>query len=386
MTRGPHGPSNELERRSPSPLERPRTGKRYLLAVASLWVVPAVVALAANVLADLWESSSLRPAASDLVVVGERQDSDATAVDISIVVAQGTAVLSPGSGVVTATHVSAGQPIEQGAPLIAVNYQDVLVYPSATPLYRDLGRGDRGRDVRALGDYLSAIGLMSSDDISDTYDSRFVAAVRRLQERIGAKPDGHFSLTYVAYVDPGMTNYSPLKTQVGAQVSPGQELIAGRTVAVSASFKPSSTSRSLESFVAQKVVVRAAGVDVAISDISSVTAEEADSLLGLLDDAATAGAVSRISSADGESFSGAVVMLQDPPTYGAVPATAVYLNSEGEACVFVRSEDSRFSPVAVTDVGSSTNEVGIVLLSADLVGRKVARDVAQVAESIRDTC
>jgi hypothetical protein len=66
--------------------------------------------------------------------------------------------------VVTSLNVSKGASVAIGSVVATVNGQPVFALQSPFPLYRDIGVGDSGVDVRSLQDSLKSMGLLPSPD------------------------------------------------------------------------------------------------------------------------------------------------------------------------------------------------------------------------------
>jgi hypothetical protein len=80
--------------------------------------------------------------------------------------------------VVTSLNVAKGASVEIGSVVATINGQPVFALQSPFPLYRDIGVGDSGVDVRSLQDSLKSMGLLSSAD--GTFGPATASAVTKL--------------------------------------------------------------------------------------------------------------------------------------------------------------------------------------------------------------
>lgn len=82
--------------------------------------------------------------------------------------------------VVTAAPVDLGVSVVAGSLVRSVNDRPVFALPGAFPLYRNIGRGDTGADVRQLQDGLRAAGYQIRDRELGTFGADTAQAVRDL--------------------------------------------------------------------------------------------------------------------------------------------------------------------------------------------------------------
>lgn len=103
--------------------------------------------------------------------------------------ASGTLTWLPGPGTV----------IHRDEPLYAVDERPVRAMHGSTPMWRDLGSGDRGADVQQLNENLAALGYDVAVD--DRFGRRTLAAVRQWQHDRGLPVTGVITPDQVAFVD-----------------------------------------------------------------------------------------------------------------------------------------------------------------------------------------
>lgn len=90
-----------------------------------------------------------------------------------------TRVPGTGTGVLTALP-AAGDVVATGQVLYAVDGRPVLTAPGTTPLWRDLAVGDRGPDVVALREALTAMGYAAGGAGDDRFDDALSSAMGAL--------------------------------------------------------------------------------------------------------------------------------------------------------------------------------------------------------------
>lgn len=85
---------------------------------------------------------------------------------------------------VTATPKAPGDSVESGHKILDVSGRPLIALAMSLPMFRDLGVGMTGVDVKSLNQALSDIGLLSSVDDAYTYRTRI--AVKELYEKSDA--------------------------------------------------------------------------------------------------------------------------------------------------------------------------------------------------------
>lgn len=96
--------------------------------------------------------------------------------------------LKPGSRIVTAV-ATAGAEVKEGDVALAVSGRPVFVLVGAQPIYRDLGPGASGEDVRQLEAALSRLGF-DPGPVDGLYDGATGAAVAAWYTAAGWNPQG----------------------------------------------------------------------------------------------------------------------------------------------------------------------------------------------------
>lgn len=235
-----------------------------------------------------------------------------------------------------------GVPFESGQALIRANDQPVVGLATSIPLFRDLAKGTKGRDVTALQTELGRLGLGAHP--TGTYDTRTVNAVKALQKRLGLpKPSGTLALTDVAWLPTASITPTACNATVGTQLgSEPLATVAGplRRVSFDRPANLAPGERTLRLFGAQiRLPAEADGTDdptflATVSGTREFTQQRKDDKVEQTAD----------------------YRLADPLSAWKVPPAALFGLDQGRACVQVGDE-----AVPVTIVGSG---LGAALVQA----------------------
>lgn len=318
----------------------------FVLPLALVWIVPIVVLVVVAPLSSKAERADLAPQVPEAVSVGSRLTAVERPVTISVSFADPVDVVVRRSGVVTFLNSAPGNSITEGAALVSIDGVPVIAYAGAAPLFRDLGRGDKGPDVQELGAFLARLGLMPASGVDQRFGPATEAGVRRFEaEVLGVAPTGRFSVGYVAFVP------AAALTTKSVPIAVGQDFVAG-TVAMTLSGPPMSVAITSQEpgnppivSGAITLVVGTDSIDLTALPAPAADAERIYALLshGLatggvtLVQPTTAGGGGEANSRGGanEVFNGAHLKEAVAGEIGTVPATAVWTNTSGASCVFV---------------------------------------------------
>lgn len=127
------------------------------------------------------------------------------------------------SGTVTALP-AAGQAIDRGQRVLAVDQRPVVLFFGTVPLYRPLADGAEGEDVALLEQNLSALGF-GGFTVDDEYTAATAAAVARWQESLGLSETGEVDAG-AAVVAPGAVRIATVTPVVGEALTPGTVVAA----------------------------------------------------------------------------------------------------------------------------------------------------------------
>lgn len=164
------------------------------------------------------------------------------------------------AGRVTASSCVPGRPLRSGQAVARIDNTPLIAVATSMPLYRDLGRGAKGRDVKALQRELARLGHRLTVD--GVYSYRTAAAVKKLQKSAGVdSPDGA--------VDAGKVLWLPAPSVVphSCELVRGAYVSSGATYAKVSARLTSIIVDSLPSnMVAGDRVLRAMGVTGPLND------------------------------------------------------------------------------------------------------------------------
>lgn len=133
-----------------------------------------------------------------------------------------------GASLVTSAP-EAGRSLAEGDSFMEANGQPVFALLGGRPMYRDLGPGDTGEDVRQLEEALARLGL-NPGPVDGTYDSSTAAAVGRLYARAGYSAPGQTDAeraeirSATSVVDQAQNAVTAAKRQLAEGTKPPTEL------------------------------------------------------------------------------------------------------------------------------------------------------------------
>lgn len=206
------------------------------------WAAQATAPPPAPILADVTQG--------DLV---DERTIGAMVVPSSTSIATLEAVEGAARSIVTASALSTGADVAIGTVLVQVNGQPVFALASPFPLYRDLGVGDAGPDVRVLQENLKSLGLLDRVDgefgagtavaVTALYRSAGVPAPSRAAPTRAAEPSDAGAESDLPTAEPASSVYLPLSAVVAVPELPatlssapavGMDLAAGAAVSFAA--------------------------------------------------------------------------------------------------------------------------------------------------------
>jgi peptidoglycan hydrolase-like protein with peptidoglycan-binding domain len=137
-------------------------------------------------------------------------------------------VYAPSGGVVTEVVTPSGV-FRAGDVALRVDERPMVVIPGPVPAYRALDVGSRGRDVRALQDFLARRGFRVNP-VHAVYTAMTAAAVRAWQRSLQVPTSGSVALGDLLVVAPGDLGGSPLRwidgVHVGAPIAAGTPILS----------------------------------------------------------------------------------------------------------------------------------------------------------------
>lgn len=327
--------------RSRGPSALPALGALLVLAVPlAAGTGLAVWALARS---PLQSSQPSRPVVARVADAERRHD---LATTVTFVPAGKLDVSTQSTGTITALSLTPGKAITQGDIALEVDGVPVIAYVSDAPLYRDIGDGTRGRDVRTLQELLMDLEYLDADsEIDGTVGPSTRAAIRAFNKDHGrGSSTTTISPGFLLWVPAGTAAPREVAARVGDAAAPRSVLYTTErgTASVTVATDPSGKDRTLT------------------VGSASVTLPAGETTVSGTDHVAT------VREAMGEQESTAATLTDfEPGRVGTVPASAVVVDADGRACFFPSATGD---PVGIH---ASDGGFGIVDVDVSLVGTPV---------------
>lgn len=132
---------------------------------------------------------------------------------------------SAATGTVTAVHVKSGESLSEGEAVFEIDLKPLIVIAGSVPMFRDLGPGVEGEDVRQLQDFLYRNKWLAVEP-DGIYGAKTQAAVKRWQFALGAPQSGEVRRGDILFATQlPMRVALAEKLKVGAVVGAGEELL-----------------------------------------------------------------------------------------------------------------------------------------------------------------
>jgi peptidoglycan hydrolase-like protein with peptidoglycan-binding domain len=180
----------------------------------------AIVGAAVTGFVLAWGSAAKEPAANPALPPATAEVTRTTLVETKTVpgtLDYGQPVPISPAGAGTLTWLAAvGSTVERGEPLFKVDERPVVPLYGSLPLYRPLGVGTKGRDVRQLERNLAALGR-TGFTVDDTYTAATAAAVGSWQAAVGLPATGTIEPGQVVFT-PGPVRIAGHMARVGATI------------------------------------------------------------------------------------------------------------------------------------------------------------------------
>jgi peptidoglycan hydrolase-like protein with peptidoglycan-binding domain len=335
---------------------------------AGIAVVVVLALVAPLVAAGVWvfaasSESPLESAAEVEPLVGTVETAERygdTNVAVKVEYADALAPTTQASGTITSLGIGDGDEVTHAQTVMAVDAKDVVAYTADAPLYRDVTRRSEGADIETAQRLLIDLGYLDgeADGIAGYGTEQAIKAFN--EDRGYGKNNTTLSRAALVWLGPGPVTVGEMAVAVGDSISPGTELFT--TTASLAAIAVTETAS----------LPREAQVEL---DVMGVTAPYEVGTGALTDPEA----VAAIAEAMGGVEEGVgTIRLATAQTVGAVPASAVFSDETGTACLF---PDVTGDPIVVEPVGGS---LGTVDLDASLAGQPVLLNPREVREDL--TC
>lgn len=327
--------------------DRTRRFTPAALAVAAVLIAPLVAGAALAVVAAAQSPLESADEVAPLNGIVERAErADDVQVPIAVEFAPTPVAVAAGSGVITVVSFIPGDRIETGTRLIAIDDRDVVAYISEAPLYRDLTRGAKGRDVSTAQTLLAQLGF-DPGPANGTVGSATERAIVAFNgaHGFGAR-NAVLALSSLSWVGTEAVVVAEATATLGTVVAPGSVLFKGVATATAIT-------------VREPPAVTDAALQLVVGDIVA-TYEQGR---GRVTDPAAVAAVAAIVGTATDRL--ATLRRADPLVVGTVPAASVVTDRTGASCVF---PDAQGKPIAIEPLGGS---LGTVDVDAALIGRSV---------------
>ena len=240
-------------------------------------------------------------------------------------------------GTVTSVSVTAGDEVEPGQVLYAVNLRPVIVAQGSTPSFRALARGAVGADVQQLQAMLVSLGFYTGEADGE-FDWATESAVRDWQDSVGIDDDGVVQAGDLVFV-PSLPGRVALDDEVvfrGASLAGGEAAVSGLaaeprfTLSVTASQAPmmptgTRVELSIED-ASWTAVVAGQAPDPEASEIIEVT------LVGV-DNGPVCGGECALVPATGQSLLSSEIITQEPVAGVVAPSAALLSAADGTVSV-----------------------------------------------------
>ncbi|MBO1737966.1 peptidoglycan-binding protein [Leifsonia sp. TF02-11] len=290
------------------------------------------------------EPSALSTPRPDTIVpVTERAFADERQAQLQVSTGPLGSVVAPRQGRLTALTCRSGDRISSGTTFATIDGSPVVALATAIPLWRELGAGDKGDDVRALQTELARLGQpVQADGVVGRDTIRAAGAVR------GVQPPETNDLTAVSPVDFAWipaheVTVGECPGVVGAPVEAGAVLVGLPVPLVSA---------RLSTFPANAAegrrVLRVGSVSIPVSGDGAVTDPDALARIASTREFLATGA--------GPSEDKAIPVLwslEDPVAALVVPPSALWDVEDGSACVLAADDRVLLVTVLGSELGQS---------------------------------
>jgi peptidoglycan hydrolase-like protein with peptidoglycan-binding domain len=318
------------------------------IAVAAVLLAPLVAGAAlAVVTASQSPLESAKRTAPLIGMVESAEVTDDVQVSIAVVFAATPVAVVASSGVVTAVGFAAGDEITTGTRLVSIDDRDVIAYASNAPLYRDLARGAKGRDVSTAQTLLAELGF-NPGPATGTIGTQTERAIAAFNAAHGyGTRNSVLSLATLSWIGAEPVTVAVVRAIAGSIVGPGSVLFDGvaAATAIKVTEPPGFTSDS--------------PLTLAVGDLEAAY----DAGSGVISDETGVGGIAAIIGSATDRLG--TLRRSEPIVVGAVPASAVVTDRSGATCLF---SDVTGDPIVVEALGGT---LGTVEIDAELIGRPV---------------
>lgn len=321
-----------------------------LIVLASIVAATAGVGVGALAFAPAVPETLREAAPVRSAPVGQRSFDDKRKVEVTLTPRTDTALRAQGPGRITSLSCQAGTSFESGRSNLSIDGLPSVNLATAVPLWRDLGVGDRGDDVRALQTELARLGqAVAVDGTVGRVTLRAVGAL------LGAEAAGLDSVPVSRIV------WLPAPSVVvsSCAVSTGDSIAVGDPIAgLSGGLAAAAITRLPAGRVPGSRVLLLDGERFPVDSSGAVTS--AEGLSGIAASASYAEVLRSSATSITASYA-----LAEPVAVSVVPPGALYRLDGRSACVL--PADGR--PRAVEVIGSELGQSFVTFASGSAPAR-----------------
>lgn len=144
-------------------------------------------------------------------------------VDLSVSLGAPSRITATRGGTVTRFDCSVGKELKSGTAAVWIDDAPQLALATATPLWRDLTLGHRGKDVVSLQRELSRLGF--STQVNGRFDRQTDEALKDAFEGIGwTKKSKGLPTERIVWIPKATVSYSTCETETGSVVNQGSPI------------------------------------------------------------------------------------------------------------------------------------------------------------------
>lgn len=281
-----------------------------------------------------------------------------TNVAVKVEYADALAPTTQAAGTVTGLGIDDGDQVTHGQTVMQVDAKDVIAYTADAPLYRDVTRRSTGADIETAQQLLIDLDYLDGEaDGVAGYGTE--QAIKAFNEDHGyGKDNASLSRAALVWLGPAPVTVGETAVALGDTVSPGTELFT--------------TTASLAAIAVTETASLPRDGDVELEVMGVTAAYEVGT--GALTDPEAVAAMAEAMGGVEEGVG--TIRLATAQTVGAVPASAVFSDEAGTACIF---PDVSGAAVVVEPLGGS---LGTVDLDPSLAGQAVLLNPREVREDL----
>lgn len=361
------------------------SGVLFLAPIAALWIIPIVIFLLAVPAAGGFQGKALQSPDVQTVRVGSLVDFRRQAVDITLAYSASISVKAGVSGTVTGSVAKPETSIKQGTPLVVIDGSPVLAFEADAPLYRDIGPGMSGADVRSAGEFLADQDLMTRASVSDQYGPSLRGSINAFESSLHLPADGTLHQAVLAWVPPGLSLVGSAEMHVGDQISAGAPIFTTKGSPTRAAFSiTGGDSNQSPQGLSGTLRLTAGKAQITLGSLAPNASDRAK-LAQFLDSQDGQGIVTSKQQASSVTYSGAVIELASAQRVGTVPSNSISVTATGHTCVF-RANNGAYQATTVDSPSPIDGELSSDAVSQNLAGIRIVRDPISLPRSTQETC